>query len=1218
MSSDVKGPESIHGARGASRRDIRWPRRRRRPLGRRGWLTRNQMLPLLIRMFAGFARVDGEIEEWEIDSTLGFLRYDFPETVYSELRQLFREALREDQDLDAIANDLASRLQLEDKILLGIQLYALISRADLRRDHLKTFYLFMTNLGIAEHAIEFVYQLNAQDFEESIGASPLPRPLEMLVIGNHPHADVLLPDDDSGHAVLAFRYQDLVILKNIGRQPAIMRGRQIQRGQFIRLFEGQRVLVGELILDYQDLVFYFNAKKNLATTRLYLSTNNRGEVLVEKTRSVRSRLEVRFGLDVRVRALRDTGASINDRVLIEGVEVAASLRDKIDFDNRTAITFLELRRRARALGSRFDLNPARSEYLVSNNPLVLEDGDILLSPGVPGDILLRVRCDYEAKAGELEILQADQPVFVDDFPVRHQVALKDGDTIAFGDGRYLRCHFGEGILEEERNVVNRLQVQDLSYRYRRDHAALDGVSFGIERGEMLCVMGPSGCGKSTLLRILAGQLTPDSGSVLLNGVRLYGSARQRNQLTPYLAYIPHEEAIDPLLTVEENLDFAAAVRAPHLRAAERRRRADVKLVELGLSEMRHRLVGDEYTKQLSGGQRKRLNAGLDMIGLADVYLFDEPTSGLSSKDSEHVLELISGLAHNKIVIVSIHQPSAKLFHLFHKALLLDHGGNVAFFGTPDAMLRYFDEVRREEGLDESPVPAGGGSGRVMPGQPDAIFDVLEMPLRDYGGDLIYEEDPRGHLVPARRFSPGFWRDRFQAHRLIEEVQSGGGDARPSRAKLPPAPPQTIRDRAVQFMAFLKRSFLSKLRDRSNLTTTLMEAPLLALLVSGVLRYAEGGFYSFQEAFHLPTYLFLTLVIGMFLGLTNSADEVLRDRTLLQRERNHRIRVTGYLNAKLLALSFFALVQCAVYIAIGSWVLSIRGMFWHDLFWMFSTTFLGLLIGLVISCFVPNSKTALNIIPLVLIPQIILGGALIEYQEMNRDLDVLSAVKRWVPSGEDAEPAPVSRLEVPLVGAVMPLRWSYEGMMLSHARDNPVTRLKRRYEDAMRELASKPEFTEEDERRLSSLKEARPYLEGLEADSYAAVVAGLRELANVLETGEFRRESLGEAVDRGDGTGLAVSPERYFLNRKVQDLFMQAEMERTDYRAESPPNVFLGARRRYDLSWIDPRLRGKVIPDEIEVATVHLDLAVLVLTAGLAYLVLHSRVHRRITGGTPPK
>ena len=216
----------------------------------------------------------------------------------------------------------------------------------------------------------------------------------------------------------------------------------------------------------------------------------------------------------------------------------------------------------------------------------------------------------------------------------------------------------------------------------------------------------------------------------------------------------------------ESLHFAAALRSPPLARRDRNRRLDAKLIGLGLSERRDSIVGPPMKKTLSGGERKRLNIGLDMIGSADVYLFDEPTSGLSSKDSEHVIEIIRGMAHNKIIIVTIHQPSSKLFQMFHKAILLDKGGRLVFFGTPSDMLRYFAEAEHQHQFGAY-LGACAACGTT---RPEFIFDVLETPLRDLSGDIIYEENNRGQLMPARRYSPEFWRDKYEAFRLIQDVK----------------------------------------------------------------------------------------------------------------------------------------------------------------------------------------------------------------------------------------------------------------------------------------------------------------------------------------------------------------------------------------------------------------------------------------------------------------
>ncbi|MCB1086951.1 MAG: ABC transporter ATP-binding protein, partial [Verrucomicrobiae bacterium] len=665
----------------AGQRSTLWGRLRK-SFSRRGQVARTEqtMLPVLIQVFAGFTKLDGRVAEAEIDSILGFLRYDYPETVYSELRELYASALQQPQNLDQIAKDLAGRLPLSEKILLGVQLYVLISRAGLPKENLITFYQFMTNLGVASEAINIVYQLNTSETVETTetAATESEQPLETIIIARRRPADVMLEPLSDEHALAAFRFRDLILIKNIGSQAVIARGRQVNEGEFCRIYESQHILIGEMVLDYQDLAFYFNAKKNVSGVQLYLAQDSDGTHFIEKTRTKQSYLDVKFGLNITAHVLRDLNAKIGSVALRRGANLEVSIRDKIVFDDRTEIAFSDLRRRARELGGRFNLLPTRSEYLVSNNPTKLREGDILLSPGARGDVLLRITCDYFDKCGELEVIESPLSIQVDGMPVKGATPLRDGVTITVAEGQYLRCYFSDGIIEEERNVINTLRVSDVSHSYDRRTTAMDNISLSVQRGEMVCVMGPSGCGKSTLLKTLAGQLRPEYGRVELNSVSLYDNL---SDLTPYIAYIPHEDAFDPLLSVEENLDTAAAIRAPHLSPMERRRRADAKLVELGLSEFRHRLAGDDRTKSLSGGQRKRLNAGMDMIGIADIYLFDEPTSGLSSKDSEHVLDLIRGLTHNKITLVSIHQPSSRLFHMFDKALLLDNGGKLAFFGT---------------------------------------------------------------------------------------------------------------------------------------------------------------------------------------------------------------------------------------------------------------------------------------------------------------------------------------------------------------------------------------------------------------------------------------------------------------------------------------------------------------------------------------------------------
>src|SRR5947207_3873585 len=1116
------------------------------------------LLPLLIQVLASFSKADGVLLEEEIDSSLGFLRYDYPEAVYSELRQLFRQALYEQQDLAAMAQKLGAQLSTERKIMLGVQLYDLISQAGLKQEQVVAFYSFMSQLGMAAQAIDIVYQLNAsEDSDASVyqrGASPL----ESLSFGTDHPADVTLKSLSGSDRLLAFRYHDLILLKNYTGQTISVRGRPLLRGGFCRIYPGQRILVGDQFLTYQELAAYFNAKKNVSLPQIFVRVHkDADEVQLERSRSRESALEVTFGLKVRVKALSDVTAVLNGVKLKAGTTVEAALEDRIVFHNDSEMDLIDLRRRARAMGGRFQLKASKSEYLVSNNPSMLEEDDILLSPGTSGDVLLKILCDYDKRVGTLEVIDADRPILVGETPLRTTAPLQDGDTIRIDVGQFLRCNFSERIIEEERNIIRNLEVHELTHHFKSGDTGLDGISFSITRGELVCVMGADGVGRRQVTRLVPGQLEPTRGQVLLTSQRLYP---QFDQLTRYISYIPQQDAFDEHLTIGENLQFAAAIRSPHLSRRDRTRRLEGKLVELGLSERRDAVVGTAIKKRLSGGERKRLNIGLDMIGSADVYLFDEPTAGLSSKDSEHVIEIIRSLAHNKIIIVTIHQPSSKLFQMFHKAILLDKGGRLVFFGTPTEMLRYFAEAEHQHqfGADLGACAACGTT------RPEFIFDVLETPLRDLSGDIIYEENNRGQLIPARRYAPEFWRDKYEAFRLIQDVKQVSLRKEPV-APLPSAPPQRKKrvpfrwhDEWTQLRTLLKRAFISKLRNRGNLVITIGVAPVLAFLIASLLRYSDSGTYDFASAYHIPTFLFLTLIVAMFLGLTNSADDIIRDRVVLQRERNLNVRLPYYIFAKTTSLGVFALLQCVLFVFIGNYILEIRGMFWIYLGIVFITAMGGVALGLVVSSLVADPKTAANIVPLVLIPQIIMGGALIKYEDMNRNLALVYTFTRWFSEHPNKEQNKKmdSKLQVPFICQFIAMRWSYEEMIVAQAKLNPVTRRQDRTQHEIDRIVARHDTRPESRRRLNDLKDTLAMLSGLEAktpddlDRYLGVIDQVIGGKQPFDRSQFK-----------DANG-PVTAETLYLNQKVSDLISNAEMEQSDYRRGGKPNVFFGQYKQY--------------------------------------------------------
>ncbi len=328
----------------------------------------------------------------------------------------------------------------------------------------------------------------------------------------------------------------------------------------------------------------------------------------------------------------------------------------------------------------------------------------------------------------------------------------------------------------------------------------------------------------------------------------------------------------------------------------------------------------------------------------------------------------------------------------------------------------------------------------------------------------------------------------------------------------------------------------------------------------LLRYSDTGQYDFASAFHIPTYLFIALLVIMFLSLANSADDIIRDRTVLQRERNLNIRLPYYIFAKMASLAVFALIQCILFVWIGNYILGIRGMFWTHLGLMFLTALCSLGLGLLISSLVSDPKSAVNIMVWVLIPQILMGGALIKYEDMNRNLGFRYLMQRWYTEHptEEENKKMSSRLEVPLICQFVAMRWSYEEIIVAQAKLNPLTRRQDRVQGEIDALVQRLQGQQNPAalRRLDDLKETLAALSGLEAHSVKELNSYLHLIDQILDGDRPFDRNLFQSA-----TG-PITAEQIYVNQKVSDLYSNAEMEQNDYRRGHKPNVFFGAQKRY--------------------------------------------------------
>ena len=208
--------------------------------------------------------------------------------------------------------------------------------------------------------------------------------------------------------------------------------------------------------------------------------------------------------------------------------------------------------------------------------------------------------------------------------------------------------------------------------------------------------------------------------------------------------------------------------------------------------------------------------------------------------------------------------------------------------------------------------------------------------------------------------------------------------------------------------------------------------------------------------------------------------------------------------------------------------------------------------------VSDAKTAANIVPLVLIPQILMSGALIKYEDMNRNLSLVYSLTRWFHEhpNKDRGRKMDSKLQVPFVCQFIPMRWSYEEMVVAQAKLNPLTSQQERAQREIDEIVAKHRQDPAEGKRLDELKEVLAVLSGLEAKSADELDRYLQQVDLVLD----RKRSFDPKMFK-DAKG-PITAEQIYVNQKVTDLISNAEMEQSDYRRGSRPNVFFGAEKRY--------------------------------------------------------
>ncbi|XP_057963780.1 ABC transporter G family member 14 [Malania oleifera] len=222
----------------------------------------------------------------------------------------------------------------------------------------------------------------------------------------------------------------------------------------------------------------------------------------------------------------------------------------------------------------------------------------------------------------------------------------------------------------------------------KEKPILNGITGMVCPGEILAMLGPSGSGKTTLLTALAGRLSGKlSGKITYNSHPFSGSIKRRT------GFVTQDDVLYPHLTVTETLLFTAFLRLPNsLTQDEKARHVERVIAELGLSRCRNSLIGGPLVRGVSGGEKKRVSIGQEMLINPSLLLLDEPTSGLDSTTAQRIMTTVKRLAGGgRTVVTTIHQPSSRLYHMFDKIVLLSEGSPV-YCGPAATAMEYFSSI----------------------------------------------------------------------------------------------------------------------------------------------------------------------------------------------------------------------------------------------------------------------------------------------------------------------------------------------------------------------------------------------------------------------------------------------------------------------------------------------------------------------------------------------
>jgi ABC-type multidrug transport system ATPase subunit len=540
------------------------------------------------------------------------------------------------------------------------------------------------------------------------------------------------------------------------------------------------------------------------------------------------------------------------------------------------------------------------------------------------------------------------------------------------------------------------RAQRVTYKFKDGNIGVTDFSLNELSGNMIGILGGSGVGKSTLLNVLNGSLKPQKGKVTINGFDIHNNQEATEGL---IGFVPQDDLLFESLTVYENLLYNAKLCFNNHTEEEIEKIINTTIKSFRLTEARDLIVGDPINKVLSGGQRKRLNIALEVMRDPLILFVDEPTSGLSSVDSEYIINILKRQTLlGRLVFANIHQPSSDIFKQFDKLIVLDEEGTIIYYGNPVDALVYFREITHHVNASERECPTCQNV-RV-----EQILRIVEARTVDEAGRRTRERKTsakKWHTLYKKHIWP-----RYKSRRYNYKNKLKSSLEKPSKLE--------------QLKIFMSRDLNSKKRNFQFVLFSFILSPILAFLLSYFTKkntssLTDFGQYIYADNDYIPGYIFMSIIVALFVGLMASAEDIIKDRKIRQREKFLNLSWKSYVNAKIINLIMISLVQSFLFVLIGNTILEIPGMFFKFWLMLFACFSLSNLIGLNLSASLKSIVSIYILIPAVIVPQLLFGGMIVDYNKHYTNI--------------------VDKQKVPISAEMFSSKSAYEALMVCAYKEN---------------------------------------------------------------------------------------------------------------------------------------------------------------------------------------